>query len=102
MSKLPDDLAWSDMAKSILEQTDKESCKAVTVSISKAAEVKDTKEAAMAAVIDLAKWAKTSSARWVEPYLITLFPTIMSLCADKQKNVQVKADEAGATMVRAF
>ena len=100
MSKLPDDLAWSDASKTLLEQTDKASVKAVTTAIGKAAEAKDTKEAAMSAVIDLAKWAKENKALWVESYLITLFPTVMALIADKQKPVQIKAEEAGTAMVR--
>ena len=99
MSKLPDDLAWSEASKTILEQTDKESAKAVVTAIGKACEVKDTKEGAMQCVIDLAKWAKGAEARWAEPYLITLFPNIMALCADKLKPVQLKADEAGATLM---
>ena len=42
MSKLPDTVKWSEEALKILEQTDKESAKAVVTAISKAAEVKDT------------------------------------------------------------
>ena len=102
MSKLPDDLAWSESAKALLEETDKESAKAVATTIGKAAEVKDTKESAMAAVVDLATWSKENKALWVEPYLVTLFPQIMALCADKQKPVQIAAEKAGAAMVRAM
>ena len=49
MSKLPDSLTWSEAAASILNETDKTSCKAVITTIGKAAEAKETKEAAMAA-----------------------------------------------------
>ena len=100
MSKLPDTIAWTESSLTLLEQTDKSSVKSVAVTIGKAAEVKETKEAAMVAVTDLAKWAKGEKALFVEPYLITLFPTIMALCADKQRPVQIKAEEAGAAMVR--
>jgi len=99
MSKLPDSLSWSEDAAKILEQTDKESAKAVATAIGKAAEAKDTKEGAMQAVTDLATWAKAEKALWVEPYLITLFPQVMALCADKQKPVQIKAEAAGAAMM---
>ena len=98
MSKLPTDI-WSEEAKAILEQTDKESAKAVVTAIGKAAEVKDTKVAACAAICDLATWGKDSSMLWVEPYLMTLFPTVMALAADKQRPVQLKAEEAGAAMM---
>merc|ERR1719201_342448 len=53
----------------------------------------------MEAIIDLASWGKENSALWIEPYLITLFPTIMALVADKQRPVQLKADEAGAALM---
>jgi elongation factor 3 len=99
MSKLPDDLAWSEAAKAVLADTDKTSCKAVVTTIGKAAEVKDTKEGAMQAIVDLAKWGKSEGALWIEPYLVTIFPTIMALCADKQRPVQIKAEEAGAAMM---
>jgi len=99
MSKLPTSLPWSESAKTLLEQTDKESAKAVATAIAKAAEVKETKEAAMQATVDLAIWAKAEKALWVESYLITLFPTIMALCADKQRPVQIIAEKAGATMM---
>ena len=101
MSKLPDTVKWSEEALKILEQTDKESAKAVVTAISKAAEVKDTKEAAMIATADLAVWSKEEKALWVEPYLITLFPTIMALTADKLRPVQIKAEAAGKALVRA-
>ena len=84
MSKLPDDLAWCEAAKTLLDQTDKASAKAVVTAIAKAADAKDTKEAAMNATEDLAKWAKSAGVYWVEPYLVTLFPCIMALSADKQ------------------
>jgi len=102
MSKLPTDLPWSEESLKLLEQTDKESAKAIAVAIGKAAEAKDTKEAAMQCITDLATWAKSASVLWVEPYLITLFPTIMALCADKQRPVQLKADAAGAAMMAAL
>ena len=54
MSKLPTDIPWSEASLKLLEQTDKESVKAVVTAIGKAAEVKDTKEAAMIATADLA------------------------------------------------
>merc|ERR1719230_696821 len=53
----------------------------------------------MQCVIDLAKWSKEAKAQWVESYLIPLFPTVMALIADKQKPVQIKAEEAGAAMM---
>ena len=99
MSKLPDDLPWSDAAKTLLEQTDKASAKAVATAIAKAAEAKDSKEAAMMTVTDICKWAKAEKKLWVEPYLITLFPSIMALAADKDRKVQIKADEAGAALM---
>eukprot|EP00966_Prymnesium_polylepis_P174381 4034824-Prymnesium_polylepis.1 len=99
MSKLPEDIKWSEEAAPLLEETDKTSCKAVCTALRKAAEVKATKAGAMAAVIDLAKWAKETENLWVESFLITLFPTIMALCADKEKSVQVKADEAGQVLM---
>ena len=101
MSKLPDSIAWSESSKTLLEQTDKESAKAVVTAIGKAAEAKDTKEAAMQCVTDLAKWAKENNVVWTESYIVTLLPQVMALCADKQKPVQLKAEEAGAAMVRA-
>jgi len=99
MSKLPTDMPWSEEALKILEQTDKESAKAVVTAIGKAAEVKDTKEAACSAITDLATWSKANEQLWVEPYLITLFPTIMALNADKQRPVQIKAEAAGAALM---
>ena len=102
MSKLPDDLPWSDVAKTLLDQTDKKSANAVATAIQKAAEAKDTKEAAMQTATDLAKWSKANGKLWVEPYLITLFPSIMALAADKDRKVQIKAQEAGAAMMAAL
>jgi len=99
MSKLPDDIKWSEEASPILAETDKTSCKAVCTALRKAAEVKATKAAAMAGVIDLATWAKEAEARWVESFLMTLFSTIMALCADKDRAVQIKADEAGQKLM---
>jgi len=102
MSKLPEDLPWSEAAKTLLEQTDKTSAKAVITAISKATDNKDTKEAAMQAVIDLATWAKTSGVFWVEPYLVTIFPSLCALLADKQRSVQLKAEAAGSAMMAAL
>ena len=53
----------------------------------------------MAATEDLAKCAKKEGVYWVEPYLVTLFPCIMALSADKQRPVQNAADKAGAAMM---
>jgi len=102
MSKLPDDLAWSETSVTLLAETDKTSAKSVAVTISKAAENKDTKEAAMQAITDLATWAKAQGVFWVEPYLVTLFPSICALMADKARPVQIKADAAGAAMMAAL
>ena len=102
MSKLPDDLPWSDVAKTLLDQTDKKSANAVATAIQKAAEAKDSKEAAMQTATDLANWSKANGKLWVEPYLITLFPSIMALAADKDRKVQIKAQEAGAAMMAAL
>jgi len=102
MSKLPTDLPWSEESLKLLEQTDKESVKAVCIAIGKAADAKDSKEAAMQCITDLATWAKGAGVLWAESYLITLFPTIMALCADKQRPVQIKADAAGAAMMAAL
>ena len=55
----------------------------------------------MIATADLAVWSKEEKALWVEPYLITLFPTIMALTADKLRPVQIKAEAAGKALVRA-
>jgi len=101
-SKLPDDLKWSAEASTILAQTDKTSAKAVCITIGKAAQEKDTKVASMQAVVDLCMWAKEAGIYWAEPYLITLFPTVMALCADKARPVQIKADEAGVAMMGAI
>ena len=102
MSKLPTDLPWSEESLKLLEQTDKESVKAVCIAIGKAADAKDSKEAAMQCITDLATWVKGAGVLWAESYLITLFPTIMALCADKQRPVQIKADAAGAAMMAAL
>jgi len=99
MSKLPTDLPWSAEAAALLEQTDKTSAKAVTTTLRKAAEAKDTKVGAMAGFTDLAKWAKENNQLWVESYLMTLFPTVMALAADKDRKVQIKAEEAGDALM---
>ena len=101
MSKLPTDLPWAEASKTLLAETDKESVKAVCTAIGKACENKDTKEAAMQAVVDLATWAKENSILWTEPYLVTL-PQIMALAADKARPAQIKADTAGAQMMSAL
>eukprot|EP00308_Calcidiscus_leptoporus_P000321 CAMPEP_0119368228 /NCGR_PEP_ID=MMETSP1334-20130426/14891_1 /TAXON_ID=127549 /ORGANISM="Calcidiscus leptoporus, Strain RCC1130" /LENGTH=1040 /DNA_ID=CAMNT_0007384829 /DNA_START=62 /DNA_END=3184 /DNA_ORIENTATION=- len=102
MSKLPDDLPWTEEAASILQQTDKTSVKAVCTTIKQAAGEKATKEAAMAAVRDLANWSKEVGVFWPEPYLITTFEQVMALVADKAKPVQLKAEEAGAALMSAL
>ena len=92
-SKLPEDLKWSEAAATLLAETEKKSVKAVSTTISKACAEKDKKVSAMAAVVDLATWAKEAGAFWPEPYLVALMPNVLALCADKQKDVQVKAEE---------
>jgi len=99
MSKLPDDLKWSEDALPLLEQTDKTSCKAVCTTLGKAAAEKATKEATMVAVKDLATWTKEQNVFWTEPYIMTLFPTVMALSADKERKVQIKAQEAGEAIM---
>ena len=101
MSTLPS-LAWSDGVESLLAQCDKTSAKAVCAALHAATEGKDTKAVAMAGVKDLAVWLKGSQAYWVEAYLIALFPSVMSLCADKDRAVQAAADEAGAALMGAL
>ena len=92
-SKLPEDLKWSEAAATLLAETEKKSVKAVSTTINKACAEKDKKVSAMAAVVDLATWAKEAGAFWPEPYLVALMPNVLALCADKQKDVQVKAEE---------
>ena len=92
-SKLPDDMKWSEAAAALLAETDKSSAKSVCITVNKSKDEKDKKEASMAAVKDLATWAKEAGAFWPEPYLVTVFPTVLALCADKAKPVQVKAEE---------
>ena len=58
MSKLPDDLKWSEEVLALLAETDKTSCKSVCIAFGKAAEAKDTKAAAMTGVKELCDWAK--------------------------------------------
>jgi elongation factor 3 len=98
-SKLPADIAWSEDAAPLLEQTEKTSVKAVATTLRKAAEDKATKVASMAGTRDLAKWAKENNALFCESYLMTLFPTVMALCADKDRKVQIVADEAGKALM---
>jgi len=98
-SKLPEDLAWSESSVTLLAETDKTSVKSVCITINKAADAKDTKESAMQAVTDLCKWSKEAGVFFPEPYLATVFPTVMSLCADKARPVQIKAKEAGEAMM---
>ena len=93
-SKLPDDLKWSEAALALMEgNTDKTSVKAVCTTITKNSEAKDKKEACMSTVVDLATWTKGAAVFFPEPYLVTLFPVVMALCADKDKKVQIKAQE---------
>jgi hypothetical protein len=99
MSKLSIDIKWSAEAIPLLEQTDKSSAKSVCTTLRKAAESKDTKLGSMAAFIDLATWAKENSQLWVESFLMTMFPTVMALSADKDRKVQLKADQAGAALM---
>ena len=96
-SKLPDDLKWSPEAVTLLAETEKKSVKSVCITINKAAQEKDSKVASMIAVIDLATWAKEAGVFWPEPYLVTVMPTVLALCADKQRDVQVKAEEVTAS-----
>ena len=56
----------------------------------------------MDAITDLAKWSAKQGVYWPEPYLMTLFDTVMALVADKDRKVQLKADEAGAAMMDAL
>ena len=54
----------------------------------------------MAGVKDLAAWAKEAGARWPEPFLfLSLFPTVMALCADKAKPVSIEATNAAKALV---
>ena len=92
-SKLPDDLKWCEAAAAFLAETDKTSAKSVCIAVNKSKDDKDKKEAAMATVKDLAVWAKETAVFWPEPYLVTVFPTVLALCADKAKPVQLKAEE---------
>jgi len=99
MSKLNDTLKFSEAAAPIVAETDVTSCKAVCTALRKAAEVKATKAGAMAGVKDLAEWAKANGAVWCESFLMTLFPTVMALCADKERPVQLAADAAGSALM---
>ena len=63
MSKLPDDLKWSEASAALLAETDKTSAKSVCIAVKKAADAKDSKEAAMSVVVDLCTWAKDAQAR---------------------------------------
>merc|ERR1719261_2029128 len=101
-SKLPDDLKWCEAAAAFLAETDKTSAKSVCIAVNKSKDDKDKKEAAMATVKDLAVWAKETAVFWPEPYLVTVFPTVLALCADKAKPVQVKAEEAGTAIMEAL
>jgi len=99
-SKLPDDLKWSEAAAELLAETDKTSVKAICVTITKNAESKDKKEACMATITDLSKWTKEAAVFWPEAYLVTVFPVVMAMCADKAKPVQIKAQEAAEAMMQ--
>jgi len=98
-SKLPDDVKWSEAAAELLAETDKTSVKAICVTITKNAESKDKKEACMATITDLSKWTKEAAVFWPEAYLVTVFPVVMAMCADKAKPVQIKAQEVRARAV---
>jgi len=56
----------------------------------------------MSAVIDIATWSKKEGVYWPESFLMGLFETVMALVADKDRKVQVKAEEAGAAMMAAL
>jgi len=56
----------------------------------------------MEAVTDLAKWSSKEGVYWPESFLMTLFETVMALVADKDRAVQIKAEEAGAAMMDAL
>ena len=62
-SKLPDDLKWTESAAALLAETDKTSAKSVCITVKKAAEAKETKEAAMEAITCVCKWAKEAGVR---------------------------------------
>ena len=102
MTKIPADLEWDPEARQFLAMADCTSAKAVCVAIGRAANEKGTREVAMSAVIDLCTWAKANGILFCEPYLITLFATVMSLSADKDKRVQQRAEEAGVAMMGAI
>mmetsp|Transcript_16738 Transcript_16738/g.54494 ORF Transcript_16738/g.54494 Transcript_16738/m.54494 type:complete len:1036 (+) Transcript_16738:43-3150(+) len=102
MSKLPEDLPWSENAATLLAETDKTSVKAVCTTIRKSADEKAKKAACMEAVTDLAKWSSKEGVYWPESFLMTLFETVMALVADKDRAVQIKAEEAGAAMMDAL
>jgi len=102
MSKLPEDLAWSESAATLLAETDKTSVKSVITTIKKSADDKAKKEACMEATADLAKWAKAQGVYWPEPYLMTVFDIVMALVADKDRKVQIKAEQAGEAMMDAL
>lgn len=93
--------AWSEEAKALLQEaaTDaKSACEALRAASSR----KDDKLAALAGVRDLAAWAEAEGVFWTEPYLVTLLPSVMSLCADKERPVQLAADTTGAALMAAI
>ena len=100
--KLPLSLPWHEDAKPFLSKCDCTSAKAVCIAIDKAAIDKSSKAAAMSAVIDLSTWVKKNDILFTEPYLVTLFSPVMALCADKDRKVQERAEEAGAAMMAAL
>jgi|TARA_B110001469_G_C9640759_1_gene322259 hypothetical protein len=99
-SKLPDTVFVNEAVLTLLAETEKKSVKSVCITINKACSEKDTKLAAMSAVVELATWAKEAKVFWPEPYLVTVMPNVLALCADKQKDVQVKAEEVTASASR--
>jgi elongation factor 3 len=75
---------------------------ALSTRVLQSADEKAKKAACMEAVTDLANWSSKEGIYWTESYLMTLFDTVMALVADKDRAVQVKAEEAGAAMMDAL
>ena len=103
MPTLPN-IAWSEGVPALLPEpaAERTSAEAVCTALHKAAEDKDAKAAAMSGIGDLAAWAKDASAYWIEPYLIPLLPTVLALCADKARAVQLVAEQAGVALMGAL
>ncbi|KAL1506987.1 hypothetical protein AB1Y20_007851 [Prymnesium parvum] len=58
--------------------------------------------AALHGVQQLAEWAEARRAQWLEPYVMAFLPSVLALCADKQRAVQLAAEAAGRAMMRAL